>query len=91
LKKDLQCLPHVETLHLDHDVLEVEQDCDMGSQNWIMNHDRQYHDTSQCFAPLDVGLAPKPAASANLQSSSLIQKYKNNPKLGDKTKYLYKK
>jgi hypothetical protein len=43
----------------------------MGSQNWILNCDRQYRNTSPSFAPLDFGLTPQPA-STNLQSSCLV-------------------
>jgi len=33
---------------------ELEQYCDTDSRNWILNRDRQYRDTSPCFALLDV-------------------------------------
>jgi hypothetical protein len=36
-----------------------------------MNRNRQYHDTSQCFAPLDARLTPQPA-SVILQLSRLV-------------------
>jgi hypothetical protein len=70
IEKDLQHL-HVETLHPYHVVPELEQDCDTGSRNWILNPDRQYRDTSQSFAPLDAGLIVEPA-STSIQLSHLV-------------------
>jgi hypothetical protein len=71
IEKNLQRLLHVETLHPNHVVPELEQDCDTGSRIWILNRDRQYHDTSLCFASLDNGLTPQ-LASTSLQLSRLV-------------------
>jgi hypothetical protein len=54
IENNLQRLLHVETLHSDQVVPELEQYCDTDSRNWILNRDRQYRDTSPCFALLDV-------------------------------------
>jgi hypothetical protein len=70
IENDFQRLLHIETLHPDHVVPKQEQNCDTGSQNWILNRDRQYPDTSPCFAPLEAGLTdPQPAC---LYKSSII-------------------
>jgi hypothetical protein len=59
---------HQQILHPNLAVPEPEQDCDTGSQNWIMNCDRQYRNSYPCFALLDTGLTLQ-LTSANPQSS----------------------